>query len=140
MAMTAYGPPTAQEHLRQSMHGSIAYINRAPMCCPSGFDTETLVDPVKRTKLWYWIAGAAVIIGCIAFARYASGAERFNPGPHEIVLLLPPIEAEPDRRNQFALSDEKPDRDACERAKKRLVVVVTGGRLVCLPVEMARVR
>jgi hypothetical protein len=27
-----YGPPTAQEHLRQSNQGSINYINRAPIC------------------------------------------------------------------------------------------------------------
>lgn len=135
--MTTYGPPTAQEHLRASMHGSINYVNRAPMCCCDGFDTETLVDPKRRSKLWYWIAGAAVIIGCIGVARYASGAER---SPYEIVLQMPPIEAEPDRRGIFVLSHGYADKDICERAKTRLVVMVKGGKVLCLPAETARVR
>lgn len=60
--MTTYGPPTAQEHLRQSMHGSIAYINRAPLCCPEGVE---IVDEVKPTPAWR-IVGAFVLAAALA--------------------------------------------------------------------------
>lgn len=83
--------------------------------------------------------GRALVPTSVAFVPMAWSAERVVPGPHEVVLILPPIEAEPDRRNQFTLSDAKPDKAKCEKAKERLVVIVKGGKLVCFPVEAFRV-
>jgi hypothetical protein len=67
-----YGPPTAQEHLRQSNQGSINYINRAPMCCSEGIET---VEEVKPTPVWKIVGGfvlaAALVVCVISVARAA---------------------------------------------------------------------
>jgi hypothetical protein len=57
-----YGPPTAREHLRQSMHGSINYANRAPLCCDGEVET---VHEIRPTPVWR-IVGAFLLAAALA--------------------------------------------------------------------------
>lgn len=55
-----YGPPTANEHLRQSVQNSINYVNRAPLFVPDGVETGNEIVPgfwtrlIKWMRSWFW--------------------------------------------------------------------------------------
>lgn len=106
--------------------------------------------PQAQLRLALWVVGAFAILGGISLARGckdASAAERYSDGPHEIVLFLPPLPQSASlvdheantRQNIFTLSAPYADRETCNRAKLRLVVMVKGGKMVCLPPETRRV-
>jgi hypothetical protein len=68
--MTAYGPPTANEHLRQSIHGSINYANRAPLCCCDGVETAHEITPWPVwKKVVVVVLAAALVVIAISVAR-----------------------------------------------------------------------
>lgn len=95
-----------------------------------------------RWSLWLALAGAVVCGYGIVTSGVGRAAER--PGPHVIVLFAPlptheQMAAEDNRpRSIFTLSVPFADRAACERQRRRLVVMVAGGRVVCLPAEVGR--
>lgn len=103
-------------------------------------ETEPLPDPVRRTVLWRWIAAAVVAVGIIATVRGVYGAERFNPGPHEIVITYAGKDYDADRRNILVLGQPFDSREECLNAIVRVKILVSGARLRCLAVETRRVR
>lgn len=109
--------------------------NRAPLsldgCCCCEIKNEIRPTPVWKIVAAFVLAAALVVVA-ISIAR---AAER--NGAFEITLLLPP---DADRRNIFTLSGAYADRGACERAKKRLIVMAAGARVVCYPAETRRAR
>ena len=95
--------------------------------------------PLKRNRLYGWVAAAFVIVGALAIARGVWGAERVVPGPHEIVLTAFGKDYDIAGRTIIRLSGPYEDRAACKEAMKRLVLKVTGAKLACFPVEEMRV-
>lgn len=91
--------------------------------------TPPMQWPPQRRRVLDWralvvgmlIGGLAAIVIC---GPRASAAE-LDPRkrPHDLWLLVAPVE---DRPSIFKLGTDYADRDACEKAKRRLVVKVAG--------------
>lgn len=110
--MTAYGPPTANEHLRSSMHNSINFPNHAPLCCCEGAETVVVIDgPTMRSKIVSWcvfpVVILALVVGCIAAVN---ATERTPDRPFEIIALRTGAYYREDRPNivRISLPNQKP--------------------------------